>query len=145
MTHDPILPPDELIRQLAYSMPFGSQQSNAIDGAESYRVIRSNITPLDVSAISCHQGFNSDESFDCEPIYIYNVVCGHKGTFTLSSPEYRVREDEEFIRLSVRRSGGGVGTVSASYSIEHITTEGRLMADISPTAMYTQVANSYIQ
>ncbi len=33
----------------------------------------------------------------------------------------------------------GVGTVSVSYDIEHITTEGRLMADISPRAMYTRL------
>ena len=61
-------------------------------------------------------------------------MCGNHGTITFESPEYAVREDEKQIRLTLLRSGGGVGEVSVSYSIYPITAG---YDDVTSTAYYT--------
>mmetsp|Transcript_23801 Transcript_23801/g.35130 ORF Transcript_23801/g.35130 Transcript_23801/m.35130 type:complete len:1928 (-) Transcript_23801:1096-6879(-) len=137
---DPELPPNELERELSVTVPFGSQQLNAFDEAEYYFVVEevdddeNKILPLNESAHVCHQGLNRDASQTCYPTYVSNIVCGNHGTITFSSPTYEVYEDEEHLRLTIRRSGGGVGLVSVSYEIQHITTN---QDDVSPTAFYT--------
>ena len=45
-----------------------------------------------------------------------------------------MKENEGFVRITVQRSGGGVGQVHVSYIIEHVTTDE---SDVSPTAFYT--------
>ena len=141
MDMDPILPMDEKNRELSLSLPFGSQSENVFDEAEYYKVINDeypDLVPLDLNALACDQGVHRDASFDCRRIPISNKVCGHEGTISLSSPEYQVYEHEGHIRLTIRRTGGGVGEVSVSYGIE----DGDGMAhglerDVSETAMYT--------
>jgi len=61
-------------------------------------------------------------------------MCGNHGTITFDSPEYAIREDEQHIRLTLRRSGGGIGVVSVSYSIYPITAG---YEDVTSTAFYT--------
>ena len=133
---DPELPFDEVTRQLSYEIPFGSQQADAFDEAEYYYIAPSDMTPLHASAIECDQGTNLDSSFSCRPATISNKICGHDGVFRFSSPEYFVLEDEGHIRLTVERSGGGVGSANVSYALNHITTGSKFL-DMSPTAMYT--------
>lgn len=62
------------------------------------------------------------------------MVCGHLGVFSFDSPEYEISEGSGSIRINVRRSGGGVGSVSVAYMIEHESTSP---SDVSPTAFYT--------
>ena len=56
------------------------------------------------------------------------------GTITFESPEYAVREDAQHIRLTLQRSGGGVGFASVAYSIYPITAG---YEDMTATAYYT--------
>lgn len=128
------LPPDELQRQLSISVPFGSKQTNAFDEAEIYDVLDDILVPLHQSSIQCDQGTTGDASFSCSPIEISNVVCGHRGVFSFTSPEYQVSENAGYIRITVRRSGGGVGKADVSYGIDHITTDD---SDVTPTAYYS--------
>lgn len=76
-----------------------------------------------------------DDSITCTP---YNLtshkICGNYGTVTFESPEYAIREDEKQIRLSLQRSGGGVGEVAVSYSIYPMTAG---YEDVTSTAYYT--------
>lgn len=134
--NDPELPFDEITRQLSYEIPFGSQQPNAFDEAEYYYIAPSDMTPLDASAIECDQGIHLDSSWTCRPANISNKICGHEGVIRFSSPEYIVFEDEGHIRLTVERSGGGIGSANVSYTLNHITTDTEFL-DVSPTAMYT--------
>ena len=60
-------------------------------------------------------------------------MCGNHGTITFESPEYAIREDEKQIRLTLQRSGGGVGEATVSYSIYPITAG----YDVTSTADYT--------
>ena len=131
---DPELPPDELNRQLSISVPFGSKQSNAFDEAEIYDIVDEKMVPLNKSSIQCNQGVHSDDSFDCYPIEISNVVCGHQGVFMFSSPEYEVSETAGHIRVTVSRSGGGAGKAKVSYGIDHITTDD---SDVTAAAFYS--------
>jgi hypothetical protein len=61
-------------------------------------------------------------------------MCGNYGTISFESPEYAVREDEGQIRLTLQRTGGGVGEVVVSYSIYPITAG---FDDVTSTAFYT--------
>lgn len=76
-----------------------------------------------------------DDSITCVPYNLTsNIMCGNHGTITFESPEYAVREDGKQIRLTLRRSGGGVGEVAVSYSIYPITAG---YEDVTSTAYYT--------
>ena len=76
-----------------------------------------------------------DDSITCVPYNLTsNTMCGNHGTITFESPEYAVREDGKQIRLTLRRSGGGVGEVAVSYSIYPITAG---YEDVTSTAYYT--------
>ncbi len=61
-------------------------------------------------------------------------MCGNYGTITFESPEYAVREDDGHIRLTVQRTGGGVGEVAVSYSIYPMTAGYN---DVTSMAYYT--------
>ena len=76
-----------------------------------------------------------DDSITCFPYLLTShIMCGNYGTITFESPEYAVRENEGHIRLTVQRTGGGVGEVSVSYSIYPITAD---YDDVTSTAYYT--------
>ena len=128
------LPDDELRRNLSYSLPFGSQEPSYFDEAESYFVVDPQLSPLNASTVACHRGLNQDASLSCHPAPTSHVVCGSHGTIYFESPYYEAREDEGFVRISLLRSGGGVGTVSASYHIQHLITDD---SDITPTVFYS--------
>ncbi len=133
--HDPPLPVDELMRELSVTVPFGSTQEDAFYDAEHYFLVDSSMAPLNESAVECHQGLNNDASISCTPYNLTShIICGNHGTITFDSPEYAVREDENHVRLTLRRSGGGVGQVTVSYSVYPITAG---YEDVSSTAYYT--------
>lgn len=90
--------------------------------------------PLSDSTISCAQGIRNDSSWDCSPFPSTYRVCGHKGVFKFSYPNYVVKETEKFLRLSVSRTGGGYGKVTITYFLAHYTTDD---SDASATAYYT--------
>ena len=119
---DVIAPPDEVHRELSNTLPFGTLQSNAFDDSETYFIVESYLTPLNESASRCEQS-KFDSSFACHPLAISNLVCGHNGVFTFESPEYDVDEDQNQVRISIHRSGGGAGTASISYGLSHISTD----------------------
>jgi hypothetical protein len=156
---DPPLPIDELTRELSVTVPFGSTQEDAFYDAEHYFMVDPSLAPLKNSAVECHQGLNSvsdvlhtfarfctnelikanywsqDDSIECLPYNLTShVSCGNHGTITFESPEYAVREDEKHIRLTLQRSGGGVGEASVAYSIYPITAG---FDDVTATAYYT--------
>ena len=141
---DPPLPIDELSRELSVTVPFGSLNDDAYYDAEHYFLVGGDegpttslavVPPLNESAVECHQGLNSDDTITCIPYNLTShIVCGNYGTITFDSPEYAIREDEKDIRLTLQRSGGGVGEVSVSYSIYPITAT---IDDVTSTAYYT--------
>ena len=133
---DPPLPIDELTRELSVTVPFGSTQADAFYDAEHYFLVDDpSLVPLNESAVECHQGLHSDDSITCLPYNLTShITCGNYGTITFDSPEYAVREDGKQIRLTVRRSGGGVGEVAVSCSLYPITAG---YEDFTPTAYYT--------
>lgn len=132
---DPPLPIDELSRELSITVPFGSTQEDAFYDAEHYFLVDPDQAPLKESSVECHQGLNSDDSIDCTPYNMTShVMCGNHGTITFTSPEYAVQEDAKNIRLTLQRTGGGVGGASVSYSIYPITADYQ---DVTPTAHYT--------
>lgn len=76
-----------------------------------------------------------DDSINCLPYNLTShIMCGNHGTITFESPEYAVREDGNQIRLTLRRSGGGVGEVTVAYSIYPISAG---YEDVTSTAYYT--------
>jgi len=128
------LPDDELRRNLSYALPFGTQDPSYFDEAEVYFVADQELTPLNASAVTCDQGLDLDTSVSCRPTPTSHVVCGNYGTVYFESPYYEATEAAGFVRISILRSGGGVGTVSVRYHIEHLSTDD---SDITPTAFYT--------
>ena len=86
----------------------------------------------------CHQGLAGDVSWSCSPQASTHKLCGHFGTFSFTSPTYEIDESEEFVRISVRRSGGGIGKVSVEYALRHLSTTA---SDVKSTAFYT---NSHV-
>ena len=132
---DPPLPVDELMRELSVTVPFGSQQDDAFYDAEHYFLVDPALVPLNESAVECHQGLNFDDSITCIPYNLTShIMCGNHGTITFESPEYAVKEDRKQIRLTLQRSGGGVGEVAVFYSIYPITAG---YEDVTSTAYYT--------
>ena len=61
-------------------------------------------------------------------------MCGHEGTFSFSSPEYAVKENGGTIRITVRRSGGGVSDTTVDYDLQHLSTNDTF---VTPTHVYT--------
>ncbi|RHZ38522.1 hypothetical protein DYB26_013323 [Aphanomyces astaci] len=97
--------------------------------AEAYMVV-----PFIPPSMACSQGSSQDSSWSCAALPRSHIVCGHPGTLALSSPTYEVLENASFILITVTRTGGGVGFVSVSYALFHITTSDD---DASATAFYT--------
>ncbi|KAL7553689.1 hypothetical protein ACHAWF_017014 [Thalassiosira exigua] len=132
---DPPLPVDELRRELSITVPFGSRQEDAFYDAEHYFLVDPALAPLNESAVECHQGLDFDDSVTCLPYNLTShIMCGNHGTITFESPEYAIQEGERQIRLTLQRSGGGVGEVSVSYSIYPITAG---YEDVTSTVYYT--------
>jgi len=132
--HDPELPYDELMRELSITVPFGSLQSNSFDEAEKYYLSDPRLVPLNASSVACDQGTNSDSSFNCYPFQTSNVVCGHNGVISFLSPTYEILENASHIRLTIQRTGGGIGNANVSYAVDHISTN---MSDLTSTASHT--------
>ena len=137
-SQDPILPLDEIERQLSKVMPFGTQQDDYFDEAEDYKLVDQELTPLNEAAMSCDQGIHNDSFFVCSNISLSNKVCGHEGIFYFSSPEYNIVENQDFVRLAIKRSGGGAGVATVSYALEELTTD-EFYRDVSPTAHFTDL------
>lgn len=139
---DAALPEDELRRELSLTLPYGTQLAEFFDEAEPFRVVlnHSKDIPLRAAARRCDQGYMGDRKLNCSSLEseLSHIVCGHEGTITWSSPTHVVDETAGHVRLIVRRSGGGVGTVRVCYAMSHVTTDG---ADLSATAAYTVSTN----
>ena len=130
-----LLPKDEIERNLSVTVPFGSQQVDAFVDAEAYFLVNDYVpTPLRDYTMECFQGRDYDSSFYCSHYDLSHKICGHVGVVTFSSPEYEVNENDEFVRVTVARSGGGVGTVSVDFNLKHLTTDP---SDVTTTAFYT--------
>lgn len=131
---DSTLPFDETNRELSQTFEFGSQSINFFDDSETYEAPVEGM--LNASSVSCIQGI--DDTFEpkwtCRPYQQSHVQCGHIGTISFSSPTYAVLENEGHIMLTVRRTGGGFGRSSVSYSLVHETTDN---SDVSATTAFT--------
>ncbi|TYZ62498.1 hypothetical protein PybrP1_008708 [[Pythium] brassicae (nom. inval.)] len=137
---DAALPFDELTREFAFAFPYGSQDPRVFDEAEAFDLTPTPVaglapTPLlsDVSR-SCTQGLNSDATLSCAPMSVSHRVCGHAGVFSFGSPTYEIAEAAASITLTVRRSGGGMGSAALAYDVQYVTASPD---DVSPTAFYT--------
>ena len=134
---DPELSQDDS-RELSSDLRYNTQQLEYFDDSESFR-LAPNVSlsePLHERTTRCEQGRAGSPTWNCTKISdeLKHVLCGHEGTFAWSSSSYAVAETAQTIRLAVRRTGGGVGSVSVRYAIRHITTD---TSDLSPTAAYT--------
>lgn len=91
---------------------------------------------LNASALACEQGYHErkDDSWTCSHVRISHVVCGHPGTINFNSPTYAVLESDQYLAVTIQRSGGGLGRVSVRIQLEHETTDD---SDVSLTAQYT--------
>lgn len=161
------LPADELSRELARYIPFGSLDPLAFAEAEPFRVVGREVgaatvadthaaaapslalprlpnghlatetealpsmRPLHEAMTECAQ---RDTGWHCSAAPASHRVCGHEGTLSLESPTYRVDEGAGTLRVAVRRTGGGVGTVTVAWALEHVTTND---ADVSAGTWYT--------
>ncbi|KAJ8601307.1 hypothetical protein CTAYLR_007233 [Chrysophaeum taylorii] len=131
------LPEDELERELSLYLPYATQRTDFFDEAEPFRVVPNyggDKPPLWAFAKRCDQGFDGDRSWNCSGVNESHVMCGHEGTISWSSPTYEVSEAAQVVRLTARRTGGGVGTARVRYAMHHVTTDG---SDLSATAFYT--------
>jgi hypothetical protein len=132
---DPRLPIEEDSRELSITLPLGTKDADSFAEAENYLVVGSTGgTALNASSVTCSQGLSNDAAWTCESYPASHIVCGHYGVFQLSYANYVVNENEPYIRLSVKRSGGGYGDVQINYFIKHFTTND---SDVSATAPYT--------
>lgn len=133
---DSMLPEDELTREFARLLPFGTQTQYAFDEAEPF-VIANVTRPLLMDAVSCDEawapGVTGLSNWTCHPFPISHVICGHNGTFWIHSPTYSIPEYADEIRVSVVRTGGGVGTANVSYTLHHLNTNN---SDVTATAQY---------
>ena len=130
---DSNLPADELERELSILVPLGSLQTDAFDEAEPFQLQKGG-ADLDSVAQSCDQGWKDDKNWNCSSTFVSHKVCGHPGTFSFTSAEYEVNENKGTIRITVRRSGGGMGRVTVDYNLEHISTND---TDVTATHIYT--------
>lgn len=131
---DPELPIEERHREFSITLPFGTKSPDSFAEAENYYVCTTPDNPLRNHSVSCIQGLNNDASWDCTPFKESHIVCGHKGIFTFSYPNYVIPESTNQMQMNVYRSGGGYGSVSIRYYINHISTND---SDLIPTAHYT--------
>jgi hypothetical protein len=127
---------EENVREFGITLPFGTKSPESFADAESYFVSNSASDPLKNNSISCAQGLQNDESWYCEPFQTSHIVCGHFGVFTFVYPNYAISENTTSIRMQVRRTGGGYGSVTINYYIKHFTTND---SDLIATAPYTTV------
>ena len=119
---DPELSQDDL-RELSSDLRYNTQQLEYFDDSESFR-LAPNVSlsePLHERTTRCEQGRAGSPAWNCTKISdeLKHVLCGHEGTFAWSSSSYAVAETAQTIRLAVRRTGGGVGSVSVRYAIRH--------------------------
>lgn len=133
-TSDPRVPVEEDSREFSITLPFGTKSPESFADAEAFIVATTPDQPLRDNAKSCHQGYNNDENWFCEDLLASHIVCGHKGVFSFTYPNYVINETSRFFRVSVRRSGGGFGNVLVNYFIKHFTTSDN---DLTATAPYT--------
>jgi hypothetical protein len=123
----------------------GFKRSTAAGTLETYVYLNGSIAPpadgdptavdLRDLAVICHQGLlNPDASWYCYPYPVSHRVCGHPGMFSFSSPTYSIWEDNIHLRVTVVRSGGGLGRATVKYNLIHNTTN---TSDVTPTAHYT--------
>ena len=132
---DAKLPFEENTRQISFDIPFGSKTPEIFNEAEPYVVVDDpTLLPLKAHSTTCSQGLQRDESWLCSPFPASHVVCGSKGVFQFTYPNYVVSENCIDLRLSVRRTGGGYGNVSVDYFVRHISTND---SDLVPTQHYT--------
>ena len=131
---DPALPEEENVREFGITLPFGTKSPESFADAENYIVSNSAAHPLRNSSITCAQGLNNDETWQCSKFVTSHIVCGHFGVFTFVYPNYEISETATSIRMQVRRTGGGYGDVAINYYIKHFTTND---SDLVATAPYT--------
>ncbi|TMW66346.1 hypothetical protein Poli38472_004111 [Pythium oligandrum] len=131
---DTALPTDELSREFSFKFSYGSQDPRVFDEAEAFSLLKSPVKYLNENSQRCVQGTRSDATWVCETTTVSHRVCGHPGVFSFTSPIYAVPETAQTIMLTVRRSGGGMGSATVAYELQHITTSAE---DVSPTAFYT--------
>lgn len=131
---DPRLPLEEDAREFSITLPFGTKSPESYADAESFVVASTPDKPLKDSSMTCAQGENGDASWNCTTFKATHIVCGHLGVFSFTYANYVVKETDKTFRVSVRRTGGGVGNISVSYYINHLTTNE---SDVSATAPYT--------
>ena len=127
------IPFDDVDREFSISLPFGSQSADAFAEAETYELLVG-LPPLRDRAVSCAQGLLLNASWSCAPTAVSHVVCGHAGVFSFTYPNYVVKESAGYLRLAVRRTGGGAFPSSVRYSLTHISSTP---SDASATAPYT--------
>ncbi|GMF12160.1 unnamed protein product [Phytophthora lilii] len=113
-----------------------AQDPRVFDEAESFTLAPASIssTPLNESSVACAQGGNIDAGWTCSPYSQSHRVCGHRGVFSFVSPLYAIAEAAGNITITVRRSGGGLGSATLLYDLEHVTSTS---GDVSPTMFYT--------
>lgn len=86
-------------------------------------------------AVQCHQAWvERDATWTCFKWPVSERVCGHPGLFAFSSPTYSVWEDSTDLRITVVRTGGGLGRATVKYNLMHNTTNS---SDVTPTVHYT--------
>lgn len=124
------------MREFGISLPFGTKSPESFADAESYFVSNTADNFLKDNSISCAQGYNNDETWNCDRFNTSHKVCGHFGVFTFVYPNYEISETSTSIRMQVRRTGGGYGHVNINYYIKHFTTND---SDVIATAPYTTV------
>ncbi|KAI9999082.1 hypothetical protein PInf_003764 [Phytophthora infestans] len=133
---DQPLPDDERLREFSQKFVYGSQDPRVFDEVESYALAPASYSslPLNESSVACTQGGNTDAGWTCSPSPESHRVCGHRGVFSFVSPLYAVPETAGNITVTVRRSGGGLGSAALLYDIEHVTTTP---GDVYSTMFYT--------
>lgn len=131
---DPPLPPEEVTREFSITLPFGTKSPESFAEAENYEVVSTASKPLKDSAMSCRQGDDMDATWNCTKTVVSHIVCGHYGVFAFTYPNYEIPESAGFIRMTVRRTGGGYGNATINYNIKHYSTND---SDLSATAFYT--------
>jgi len=137
---DPKLPFEENTRELNVYLPFGTKSTEAFANSETYEIFGSPNNPLKNHTIGCDQGLRNDDTWSCRKVPSSYVVCGHYGVFRFTYPNYVVSESSQYLRLTVVRSGGGVGNVSIGYYINYLTANA---SDASPTTHYTTSQTLY--
>ena len=77
---------------------------------------------LNSTTFACAETSPGRNAWSCAAVARSNVVCGAPGTIEFASPRYVAVEGGGDVRVTVTRSGGGVGRVTALLSLSHGTT-----------------------